>query len=203
MSRLPASERRQQLLDRAAELFARHGFARATTSQLAKAAGVTEPIIYRHFASKRDLFIALIERTGKRTLKMWEQHLADAKDPADRVYRLINDNPMVTRENRDAYRVVLQAISEVEDDEGIKAALDHHFTSVHQFLVKELTEAQAAGRVPDRFSPEVLAWTMISVGLGYGVLVAMGIPGAGRDGKGAHVRDAIAAALINNPTPDA
>ena len=61
MSRLPASKRREQLLDKAAELFAKNGYARATTAQLAKAAGVTEPIIYRHFKSKRDLFVALIE----------------------------------------------------------------------------------------------------------------------------------------------
>ena len=82
MSRLPAAERRKQLLDNAAELFAKHGYARATTAQLAKAAGVTEPIIYRHFASKRDLFVALIERTGKETLETWEKHLEDA-DLAD------------------------------------------------------------------------------------------------------------------------
>ena len=60
MTRLPAAQRREQLLDEASKLFAQLGYARATTSQLAKAAGVTEPIIYRHFASKRDLFIALI-----------------------------------------------------------------------------------------------------------------------------------------------
>ena len=73
MKRLPADQRREQLLDRAAELFARHGYARATTAELAKAAGVTEPIIYRHFKSKRDLFISLIERTGRETLDVWER----------------------------------------------------------------------------------------------------------------------------------
>ena len=196
---MPANERREQLLDRAAELFARHGYARATTAELAKAAGVTEPIIYRHFDSKRDLFVALIRRTGERTLAMWAEHLADAHDPADRVKRLINDNPMVTRENRDAYRVMLQAISEVEDDDVIQAALDDHIGSVHAFLSKELAHAQAAGRVPDRFGPEVLAWVMISLGLGYGVLAAMSITGRGRDEKGIHIRDVIAAAMINVP----
>jgi len=196
---MPANERREQLLDRAAELFARRGYARATTAQLARAAGVTEPIIYRHFSSKRDLFVALIRRTGERTLAMWAEHLADAHDPADRVRRLINDNPMVTRENRDAYRVMLQAISEVEDDGEIQAALDEHIGSVHAFLSRELADAQAKGRVPDRFGPEVLAWAMISVGMGYGVLDAMRISGRGRDEKGVHVRDVIAAAMINTP----
>jgi len=199
LSRLPAKERREQLLDCAAELFARNGYARATTSQLAKAAGVTEPIIYRHFASKRELFVALIRRTGERTLAMWGEALADATEPADRVKRLINGNPMTTRENRDAYRVMLQAISEVDGDEGLQEALDEHIRSVHTFLVKELEVAQEAGRVPDRFGPGVLAWVMISMGMGYGVLDAMSITGRGRDDKGHHVRDVIAAAMINIP----
>ncbi|MEK6702161.1 MAG: helix-turn-helix domain-containing protein, partial [Planctomycetota bacterium] len=113
MSRLPAAQRREQLLDHAADLFSRHGYARATTAELAKSAGITEPIIYRHFASKRDLFIALIERSADRTLAMWETHLAGATDPAERLRRLIGDNPMVADPTRDAYRVLLQATTEV------------------------------------------------------------------------------------------
>ena len=68
MSRLPAAKRKEQLLDCAMQLFAAHGYARATTAELAKLAGVTEPIIYRHFDSKLDLFVALIERTAGMTL---------------------------------------------------------------------------------------------------------------------------------------
>ena len=70
----------RRMLDCAADLFSKYGYARATTAQLAKAAGVTEPIIYRHFDSKRDLFVALIERTGRETITQWEQHLAGAED---------------------------------------------------------------------------------------------------------------------------
>ena len=46
MSRLPAAQRREQLLDVAAELFSSRGYAGATTAQIAKEAGITEPIIY-------------------------------------------------------------------------------------------------------------------------------------------------------------
>ncbi|MCA9310819.1 MAG: helix-turn-helix transcriptional regulator, partial [Phycisphaerales bacterium] len=53
MTRLPAAKRREQLLDTAVVLFAERGYGGATTAELARAAGVTEPIIYRHFKSKR------------------------------------------------------------------------------------------------------------------------------------------------------
>ncbi|MBL4590601.1 MAG: helix-turn-helix transcriptional regulator [Phycisphaerales bacterium] len=101
MARLPATKRREQLLDVAMELFAKRGYAGATTAQLAKEAGITEPIIYRHFKSKRDLFVALIERTGRRTLEQWEQELEGTTDPGERLSRILNDNPMVSESGRD------------------------------------------------------------------------------------------------------
>ena len=195
MSRLPASKRREQLLDCAAELFAKFGYARATTAQLAKAAGVIEPIIYRHFDSKRDLFVALIERTGRETIEFWEKHLADANEAPERLRRLLGDNPMVTERGRFAYRVILQAISETEDP-VIHDALRNHIKSLHAFLTEELEAAQKEHKVTGRFSAELIAWLLIHIGLGYGVLDAMQIPGQGEDASGTSVRDLIARMLV-------
>ncbi|MDP2401128.1 MAG: helix-turn-helix domain-containing protein, partial [Actinomycetota bacterium] len=50
---------RQKLLDAAAEVFSERGYARATTKEIAKAAGVAEGTIYRHFADKKELFQAV------------------------------------------------------------------------------------------------------------------------------------------------
>jgi AcrR family transcriptional regulator len=52
------AETRQQLLEAATTVFSERGFARATTKEIAKVAGVAEGTIYRHFADKRDLFYA-------------------------------------------------------------------------------------------------------------------------------------------------
>lgn len=195
MSRLPAAKRREQLLDAALELFASHGYARATTSELAKAAGVTEPIIYRHFSSKKDLFIALIERTGQQTLEQWAQDLKNASDPADRLRRIIGDNPMVSTRGQRAYRVLLQSITE-SNDEQIRAAVSNHIRSVHAFLVKEVERAQEARSVVTRFSAEILAWLLIHVGMGYGVVTALGVERHGFDESGAHVQEIISRLLV-------
>lgn len=202
MSRLPAAKRREQLLDHAAEIFSKHGYARATTAQLAKAAGVTEPIIYRHFESKRDLFIALIERTGERTVKQWEAQLAETADPAARLRRLLGENPLVAGPNRLVYRVILQAITEV-DDKGIRNALAAHIANLHAFLVRELERAQAAHRVGHRFTAEILAWLLIDVALGYGVLSAMDIGRHGVDADGNNIRGAVARLLIGKAAEEA
>ena len=54
-TRLPASERREQLLDVAMTVFAANGYHGTSMNGVAKAAGVTKPVLYKHFPSKRDL----------------------------------------------------------------------------------------------------------------------------------------------------
>lgn len=194
MKRLPASERREQLLDCALDLFSRQGYARATTAQLAKSAGVTEPIIYRHFASKRELFIALIQRTAKRTLDHWERRLEGVSDAPERLRRILSDNPM-TAEGAREYRVLMQAVTEVED-EDVQQATAKHFLDLHRFLAKELVSAQANRKLTRLFSADLLAWIMIDIGLGYGILEALRVPKQGEDKDGTSVRDLLERLLV-------
>ncbi len=65
-TRLPASERRAQLLDVAMTVFAANGYHGTSMNGVAKAAGVTKPVLYQHFTSKRDLYVELIEDVADR-----------------------------------------------------------------------------------------------------------------------------------------
>lgn len=78
--RLPASERREQLLHVALEVFAREGFHGASMNDVAEAAGVTKPVLYQHFDSKRDLYLALLEEVGNRLLTAISKATAGAAD---------------------------------------------------------------------------------------------------------------------------
>jgi TetR/AcrR family transcriptional regulator len=60
--RLSAGKRREQLIQVAVDLFSRKGFNGTTTREIAAAAGVTEAIIFRHFATKEQLYTAIIDR---------------------------------------------------------------------------------------------------------------------------------------------
>lgn len=53
--RLTAEERRERILEAALELFAEQGYAASTTRELARRAGITEPVIYIHFRSKEEV----------------------------------------------------------------------------------------------------------------------------------------------------
>lgn len=195
MTRLPAAKRREQLLDTAVTLFAERGFAGATTSELARAAGVTEPIIYRHFRSKKDLFIAVIERTSALTMEMWERQLSNAKDPATRLRRLIGANPMVSDKGRGIYRVVVQAMMEIEDPD-VLSALQDHIAKIHDFVTREVERAQEEGQVSKRFSADISAWLLLHLGLGYGAMAPLNIPHHAVDEHGVRVRDVVAELML-------
>ncbi|MEO1583257.1 MAG: helix-turn-helix domain-containing protein [Planctomycetota bacterium] len=194
--RLTADARRAQLLDVAADLFADRGYARATTAEIARAAGVTEPVIYRHFQSKRDLFVALVEQTAEQTLDLWRRSLEAADDPGERLQILLGANPMVALGDDEAvrYRIILQAITETSDEMIHRAVVDH-FRSVHAFVESEVTAAQQARKVSGRVPAGMIAWILIDVALGFGVLEAMGITGHHRAGD-ADVVQVIAQILL-------
>ena len=86
-TRLPAEERRDQLLDVALEVFATAGFHGASMNDVAEAAGVTKPVLYQHFDSKNDLFAALLDEVGRRMRTAIDKATADAVDGKDATIR--------------------------------------------------------------------------------------------------------------------
>src|SRR4051794_29771182 len=83
--RLPAVRRRRQLLDVALEVFAQRGFHGASMAEVAKAAGVTKPVLYQHFGSKRDLYLQLLDDVGQRLLEEVQKATASAGGPRQQV----------------------------------------------------------------------------------------------------------------------
>jgi len=78
--RLPATARREQILDVALDVFAASGFHGASMNDVAVAAGVTKPVLYQHFDSKRDLYKALLDEVGNRLLDSIAKATAEATD---------------------------------------------------------------------------------------------------------------------------
>lgn len=60
--RIPAAERREQILAAASRVFGERGYAGATTDQVAQAAGISQPYVVRLFGSKENLFVEVLGR---------------------------------------------------------------------------------------------------------------------------------------------
>jgi len=84
-TRLPASERREQLLAVSLAVFARDGFHDTAMSDVADAAGVTKPVLYQHFGSKRELYLALLDDVGRRLRGTIAAATGDAAGPHEQV----------------------------------------------------------------------------------------------------------------------
>ncbi|HYP15136.1 MAG TPA: TetR/AcrR family transcriptional regulator [Bryobacteraceae bacterium] len=82
--RLTSEERRASIVAAASKLFSEKGFNGTTTRDLAAAVGVTEPILYEHFKTKRDLYSAIIENKA-------QEGLTVAQDLAEK-YSTLNDD---------------------------------------------------------------------------------------------------------------
>lgn len=63
-TRLPAPQRRRQLLDRALAVFSERGYHGTSMNAVADEAGVTKPVLYQHFPSKRELYLELLRDVG-------------------------------------------------------------------------------------------------------------------------------------------
>src|SRR5258708_12790469 len=82
---MPADQWRQQLFEVARERFAQQGFHATSMDEIAEAAGVTKPVLYQHFPSKRALYIDLLEETGRQLLSTLAEATAQAGSLRERV----------------------------------------------------------------------------------------------------------------------
>lgn len=85
--RLPAPRRRRQLLDTARDVFAAKGFHATSMDDVADAAGVSKPVLYQHFRSKRDLYLALLDDVGEHLMTLITAATAEAGTPRAQVER--------------------------------------------------------------------------------------------------------------------
>ncbi len=165
-SRLSGPERRQAVVETACRVFAKSSYRGSTTAQIARETGVTEPVLYRHFASKRELYLACLDAVWERVRALWENALEQEPDPANWL-RTISKAYL---EERGAGRIVLvdlwiQALTEAADDPEIRRALRAQLREVHKFVADVIRRAQDAGGLVAERDPDAEAWIFISLGL--------------------------------------
>jgi len=105
--RLPADQRRLQLLEVARDRFAEQGFHATSMDEIAESAGVTKPVLYQHFPSKRALYVELLESTGAELLTTLADATGRAGTARDRVEMGFRAYFEFALGNRSAFRLLL------------------------------------------------------------------------------------------------
>lgn len=160
-TRLGAAERRQGIVDAALRVFAGGSYSGATTAEIAREAGVSEPILYRHFASKRELYFACLDEAWARLRAAIEARVGELGD--DDVFGAI------TRTDR-SLRVLtptlwIQALTEAGEDPEIARYLREHMREVHDYIAGAARLAQTTGVMAADRDPDAEAWIFMAGGL--------------------------------------
>jgi len=163
--RLPAAERRAAIVDAALQVFGERSYGRATTAEIARAGGVSEPILYRHFASKRDLYVACLETMAVRLQETAEAVIAAEPDPREWTFAIPRAFDVLRKNAIYPSQMWIQALGEAAEDAELTRYLRQHMRRMHAFSAGIIRRAQEAGGVAADRDPEAEAWIGLSIGL--------------------------------------
>jgi TetR/AcrR family transcriptional regulator len=162
--RLPADERRKQILKSAVKTFSRSNYRAAKTADIATAAGISEALIYRFFPSKKAIFLEILQHISQRILILWQEEVAKEEDATRalrnmgmRYFERIQKHP-------EELRVQFQAISEVSDP-AIAKQLRRDHEQYMRFIEKVLEKGVRQGTVRRDLPVKTLAVLFDGMGI--------------------------------------
>ena len=169
--RLPAEERRRTIVRAALRVFSAGSYAGSTIAEIAREAGVSEPVVYRHFESKRDLWAACLDAA-------WEEFRAGFDAVVDELLAAstaavgpdgrggLLGSPSVARWKKALMpNLWIQGITEAGEDREIRRHVARHMRAVHDHVAAALRRGQERGAVPADRDADVEAWMLIAGGL--------------------------------------
>jgi AcrR family transcriptional regulator len=163
--RMAAADRRLHLIETAIRLFTEGSYHGTTTAEIARAAGVSEPILYRHFASKRQLYLAGLEHVWEKTREDWERKLAEATDACSAVEAIGKGHVSVRSPKLQLAELWVQALSEASEDAELKRHLRRHMREVHDFVADLVRRGQEQGSIAAERDADSEAWIMLAGGI--------------------------------------
>jgi AcrR family transcriptional regulator len=156
-------ERRDHILDAARGVFARRGYHAASTAEIAAAAGCSEPMLYKHFASKQELFLAVLQHTGLTIRNRVLAAVTDAEHPlqalAEVSTELLNDPRWV-----ELMRMRILALTLADDPViggALRSASAHHSATIAGVM----RQAQEIGDIRADVDPDMIGWISVSISL--------------------------------------
>jgi AcrR family transcriptional regulator len=163
--RMAAADRRRQLVEAAIGVFTDGSYRGTTTAEIARAAGVSEPILYRHFASKRDLYLAALDHVWSKAKAQWEQVLLGSPSVDAGLADIGRGHFSVHDCKFQLAELWVQALGEATEDDELRTHLSRHMREVHDFVADTIRRGQAEGSLHRDRDAEAEAWVFMAGGL--------------------------------------
>jgi AcrR family transcriptional regulator len=119
---LPRSARREQLLGAAQAVFVANGYHAAAMDDIAERAGVSKPVLYQHFPSKLELYLALLDQNADVLERRVREALESTTDNHDRVYGCVRVYFDFVDDPGGAFRLVFE--SDLRNEPTVRERVD-------------------------------------------------------------------------------
>jgi AcrR family transcriptional regulator len=162
--RLSKEERRERILTAAIAQFAARGFGGATTAVIATESGSNEALIFRHYGSKSELYIACVDAAWRRLAARCDELCV--QQPAALHWRM--PGRAFLEINRDAPATTtlwMRGIVERTGDDRIDEHLAARLGDIHTYITEHVERSRTAGGLTDDRDPATEAWTIMAVGM--------------------------------------
>jgi AcrR family transcriptional regulator len=159
----PAEVRRETLVEAAIRVFARTSYRAAGTAEIAREAGVAEPTIYRHFDSKRDLYLAALRRCGT----IVQERFARIDEQTPLAHEALAAMGAWYREAMETDPVYLRlrqrALAETDDPE-IQLLLRDTYEEILAIFTRVVKRGQEQGTIKRAIDAPAAAWLFLAIG---------------------------------------
>lgn len=120
--RMPRSMRRRNLLNAAQRVFVTRGYHAAAMDEIAERAGVSKPVLYQHFPSKHELYLALLDEHTEALVSQVRAAMAATADNKDRVHNAISTYFDFVDGDGEAFRLVFE--SDLRNDPAVRERME-------------------------------------------------------------------------------
>ena len=157
-SRMSGDERRKQILRVAIQLFSQCGFSGTTTKEIARAAGVSEAMVFRHYATKQELYDAILDHKacegGNLDPFAWAHEAMAKKDDEELFYQLMLN--AFNHHERDTDFMRLLFHSALEGHELAEMFVKQNLMPLYEFLGEYISERQKDGAIRKDIKPRII-----------------------------------------------
>lgn len=156
MARMTGEERKKVLIKSAIKIFSEENYRAAKVADIAANADVTEPVVYKHFSSKKNLYLEVLTLIMERTVKRFQDVTAKKLNPHEKMKLIIEEYSTMVHVFRQELKLEFQAVSEIDDPE-VKEIIATGYTSSFELIEGVLKDGMEQGYFREDINPSFQA----------------------------------------------
>jgi len=162
--RLPAKERKKQILKSAVTVFARSNYRSAKVMEIAAEVDISEAMVYKYFPTKKSIFLNILEHMSARIITFWKEEVEKEPDALTALKKMGLAYYERMKEHPNELKVQFQAISEIDDEDIARQLRQDHLKYIG-FINSVLKKGVQQGIVKKNLNTEEIAFLINGGGI--------------------------------------